>query len=540
MQTNNENQFLDSKTIWAIVLIGIFWFGWQQYLGKKYPQPVKTETEQASGAPTSAPTGEVATTPSATNTNIEQKTVAPESVSANETLKEFNLDKLAFKISSYGMGIREVKLNEYKDRKGENIILALSDNKSVFSTSVNDDPNPLIFDVQESAPGTYVGTASYKDMTISKTIKVDPTQYTFSTSVVVQNAKTSLTSVNTFITENKLVVESSSFLMPSFENQEFVTKNIEGVNRDIITHSKERIFSNHKESSLIALSSQYFATAYLDKSLVTPDIKTISEVTGNTAQAIISYPVITPKDNFEVNFIGYIGPKSISTLNSIDPEFVEVINLGYFSSIGRPLLKTMKWFYGYVGNWGIAIILLTILVRMVVLPFNMMSYKSMKAMQKVQPFIQALREKHKNDPQTLNREMMSLMKDHKVNPLGGCLPMLLQFPIFIALYQVFGNSIELYQAPFMGWIHDLSLKDPFYILPVLMGISMYFQQKLTPTTMDPMQAKIMMFMPVVFSLMMISLPSGLTLYIFVSTLFAIIQQYIFTRDTTTNTKAVKA
>ena len=132
------------------------------------------------------------------------------------------------------------------------------------------------------------------------------------------------------------------------------------------------------------------------------------------------------------------------------------------------------------------------------------------------------------------------MRDNKVNPLGGCLPMLLQMPVFFALYQCLGQSIELYQAPFFGWIHDLSLKDPFYVLPILMGISMYIQQKITPTTMDPAQAKIMQFLPVVFSLMMVSLPSGLTLYIFVSTLFGIIQQQIFMKDRKSASNAQEA
>ena len=151
-------------------------------------------------------------------------------------------------------------------------------------------------------------------------------------------------------------------------------------------------------------------------------------------------------------------------------------------------------------------------------------------MQKIQPLIAELRERYKDKPQQLNTEMMDLMRKNKVNPVGGCLPMLLQLPVFFALYQVLGQSIELYKAPFMFWIKDLSAMDPYFVLPVLMGISMYIQQKITPSTMDPMQAKVLQFMPILFSLMMISLPSGLTLYIFVSTFFGIVQQYIFMKD----------
>jgi YidC/Oxa1 family membrane protein insertase len=149
----------------------------------------------------------------------------------------------------------------------------------------------------------------------------------------------------------------------------------------------------------------------------------------------------------------------------------------------------------------------------------------MKAMQRLQPQIAALKEKYKDEPAKMQQEQMTLFKTHKVNPMGGCLPMLVQLPVFIALYAVLGNSIELFQAPFFGWIQDLSTKDPYYIYPVLMGVSMFVQQKLTPAVgMDPAQQKVMMFMPVLFSGMMINLPSGLTMYIFVSTLLGIFQQ----------------
>jgi YidC/Oxa1 family membrane protein insertase len=190
----------------------------------------------------------------------------------------------------------------------------------------------------------------------------------------------------------------------------------------------------------------------------------------------------------------------------------------------------MKAFYTVVGNWGLAIICLTLLVRLCVLPFAMMSAKSMKAMQKIQPLLQTLREKYKDDPMALNRETMALMKEHKANPIGGCLPMLLQIPVFFALYRVIGSSIELYHSPFYGWIHDLSSADKFYVLPILMGGTMFLQQKMTPTTMDPAQAKIMAFLPLIFILFMLQLPSGLTLYMTVSAIFGIVQQFFFLRD----------
>jgi YidC/Oxa1 family membrane protein insertase len=194
------------------------------------------------------------------------------------------------------------------------------------------------------------------------------------------------------------------------------------------------------------------------------------------------------------------------------------------------LLRLLKFLNQFTHNWGVAIILLTLVVRLLVLPFNLMSYRSMKKMQMIQPKLKLLRERYKDDPAALNRETMNLMKAEKVNPLGGCLPMFLQMPVFFALYQVLGQSVELYKAPFIFWIQDLSQKDPYYVLPVLLGITLFIQHKITPTTMDPQQAKIMMWMPLIFSLFTLGLPAGLTLYIFISTLFGVIQQQIFMKD----------
>ena len=238
--------------------------------------------------------------------------------------------------------------------------------------------------------------------------------------------------------------------------------------------------------------------------------------------------------SFNLNYTTFAGPKSFNTLQTIDEDLTQVIDYGMFSFIAKPILWLLKFLQTFIGNWGLAIIVLTIIVRLIVMPFNVYSYKSMKVMQKLQPEMNRIRERYKDksaeEKLQMNAEIMGLMKTHKANPLGGCLPMLLQLPVFIALYAVLGQSIELYQAPFGLWIHDLSLRDPFFVLPVLMGITMFVQQKITPSTMDPAQAKIMMWMPVIFAFFMISLPSGLTLYIFVSTLFGIIQQFIFMRD----------
>ena len=203
------------------------------------------------------------------------------------------------------------------------------------------------------------------------------------------------------------------------------------------------------------------------------------------------------------------------------------VDFGFFGILGVPILRMLQWIYRYAPNYGVGIILLTFLLRIVTFPLQYKSFKSMKKMQQITPDLQKLREKFKDDPQRMQRETMALFKQAGANPLGGCLPLLLQMPILIAFYQVLYNSVELVGAPFIWWITDLSVKDPFYVFPVLCTVSMFLHQKLTPTaTTDPTQKKILLFMPFFFGIIMKDLPSGLVLYIIVSTLLGIIQQLL--------------
>jgi YidC/Oxa1 family membrane protein insertase len=235
---------------------------------------------------------------------------------------------------------------------------------------------------------------------------------------------------------------------------------------------------------------------------------------------------LTVKEKPEARtFTLYAGPKSFSLLQSYGHGLEQMVDYGWFGILAKPMFWLMKQFYSFTGNYGIAIILLTIVVRILLFYPSLKSAMSMEEMKKIQPQILALREKYKKDPAKMNTEMMKLYKDHKVNPVGGCLPMLLQLPFFVALYNVLSVSIELRHASFIPfWIKDLSVFDPFYILPVLMGLSMILTMKMTSSTADPQQAKIMMFMNIAFIFMFAWLPAGLLLYITLSNVLSIVQQ----------------
>lgn len=225
------------------------------------------------------------------------------------------------------------------------------------------------------------------------------------------------------------------------------------------------------------------------------------------------------------SFAIYAGPKAYPILKSYGKGLEQLVDYGWFGILARPMFWLMNQFFAVTKNYGIAIILLTIVVRILLFYPSLKSAAAMEEMKALQPQINALREKYKKDPQKMNQEMMKLYKEHKVNPVGGCLPMLLQLPFFVALYNVLNVSIELRQASFIPfWISDLSAHDPFYILPILMGVSMIFTMKMTSTSVDPQQAKIMMYMNIAFIFLFAWLPAGLLLYITLSNVLSIIQQ----------------
>jgi YidC/Oxa1 family membrane protein insertase len=273
--------------------------------------------------------------------------------------------------------------------------------------------------------------------------------------------------------------------------------------------------------------------------------------TGRATVAVKATPTIAPGQAWEGSVVVYAGPKEYERLKALGLE--GTINFGGFPLprkwgglpmewLGVPILLLMNWTYKHVGNYGVAIILLTVVSKVLFYPLTVKSMRSMRAMQALQPQVNALRSKYQKDPQALQRETLALYKKHRVNPMGGCLPMIAQVPIFYALYLALSVSVELQNSPFLCfghlfgvdlWICDLAAHDPTYVLPVLMGITMFVQQRMTPTMGDPRQAKMMLFMPIIFTFMFLNLPSGLVLYWTVSNVLQILQQKLMDRPART-------
>ena len=226
----------------------------------------------------------------------------------------------------------------------------------------------------------------------------------------------------------------------------------------------------------------------------------------------------------------YAGPKDQYRLKEISPYLDLSVDYGWLWWIAQPLFWLLTQFYALVGNWGVAIILLTVLIKAAFFKLSAASYKSMANMRRVQPKLVEIRERYADDKQKQSQAMMDLYKKEKINPMGGCLPILVQMPVFIGLYWMLMESVELRHAPFMLWITDLSVMDPYFVLPLLMGASMWFMQKLNPPPPDPMQAKIMQWMPVMFTFFFLWFPAGLVLYWLVNNILSIAQQWVITRQ----------
>ena len=266
----------------------------------------------------------------------------------------------------------------------------------------------------------------------------------------------------------------------------------------------------------IASVDRYFTTLFFEKK---QSLSTI--VDGDMKKNPIPY--VYAKGELELG--GYIGPKDYGILQSIQPSLKNVIEYGMMTFFAKPLFLLLNFLHQYIGNWGWAIIVLTIIVKLILYPLSFKGMVSMQKLKELTPKMKEIQEKYKGDPQKLQAHMMQLYKKHGANPLGGCLPLIIQIPIFYSIYRVLYNSVELKSAEFILWIHDLSAMDPFFVLPILMGASMFLQQHLTPSGItDPMQAKVFKMLPVIFTVFLIFFPAGLVLYWTINNILSILQQ----------------
>jgi YidC/Oxa1 family membrane protein insertase len=513
-----EQQDLNKRLILALALSFFVFVGYSYLFPPATPQVVEQNTSVSSPV---APTATTKTTP--TPSAGQANNNAPVTTSNVSLLATVESNTFKMSIDTFGrISQYELLEDKYKDAEGNNLhILGVQEVKPLevrFSdVALNEEAfkTPYTYsgsaDVDvKSAAQTLTLTQKLSSVTITKKITIEPTgAYTVDVTTSVPAAY--------FITPgHRPMADTSMYMLVRGAL-------VKGADDVILTVEDKKAEGDEtvKNAKIASAFDRYVATMFynFDKGM---NVSILKQADDN--------PLIFVEGTQNLHLGGYIGPKEYHTLKAINPELTDAIEFGFFTFLSRPFFKVLLWIHGLIGNWGWAIILFTLLVKLILFP---LSYKGMMSMQKLKdlaPKIKEMKEKHKGDPAKMNAQMMEMYKKNGANPMGGCLPMLLQIPVFFALYRVLLNADELQGAAWIhGWIENLAIADPYYILPVLMGVSMWFQQKITPNNFtDPLQEKIFQWFPVIMAGMFIIMPfpSGLVLYWVVNNLFTIGQQYV--------------
>lgn len=528
---------MDKKLILAIVLSIIVLIGFNVYFANQTAKQKPIESKEIQKEEIVSP---VEKQKEVSQTVKESKSTKKKEFEEKDV--EVNTDLLKVVFTTKGAKIKNWILKNYKESDGKLIDLAGGLNIDVNNTSEFEYKCIAIVVSEagyiERVPFTYTS----KDLRITKEFLFKDDSYKVDCSVKIENLSNKEVKVNNFLISlgpglgsPEKIEEFEELVVSTFIDDKIKKDKIKKIKEDII---------NRGDISWIAISKKFFVASIIVKdtlqasSIIKREFIKGKDADIPTATASLKIPDFTiaresslvrpSADAKTFNFVVYAGPSILENLREL--KIHKVLDFGWFSGLGVLLLITLKFFYKLVQNYGLAIILLTILIKAILWWPTNKSMKSMKSMQKLQPHMSALKEKYKNNSQQLNQEVLKLYKGHKVNPLGGCLPMILQIPIFYALYMILVNAVELKDAPFYFWIRDLSVKDPYYVLPILMGITMLIQQKMTPTA-DPNQAKMMMILPIVFTFMFINLPAGVVFYWVVQNILSIIQQFYINKQT---------
>jgi len=449
--------------------------------------------------------------------------------------------------STRGGALRSLKLKNYRTVTGpEGVEVEMVSLKGEMTyplttgfidSTVETDPNVLFEADRERLtlsenrdPGKLTFSWTYPgEIKIEKVYTFHPDRYLFDLDFTIQNLSDGVIRQTGFISWNQYVDPNREQDTYGFDGPVYSFK--EKVDTLAVKKIKTPVTVG-PDVSWGGYESKYFMAALISQQ---PSLTSLvlSKDGGNVVSVNLEGPrnVVPPQQAGSFRYSLYVGPKDHGILKSVGVGLENAIDFGsWIKWLALPLLTALKFIYGFVHNYGVAIIILTLFVKIIFWPLGNISYRSMKGMQKLQPKITELREKFKDDKARLNQEVMSLYKIHKVNPMSGCLPIFIQIPVFFGLYKALLYSIELRHAPFFFWISDLSAKDPLYITPILMGATMFLQQRMTPSAGNEMQQKMMMWMPVVFTFLFLNFPSGLVLYWLFNNILSIGQQYYVNRQ----------
>lgn len=477
----------------AVVLSGIVLFGWQYYFAPQTNENTLKSTVKEEVAAQSATPAAATAAPQAPATLGAAQAAPVAVVATSSTLKNKDFE---FTMNN------DLSITEMKNPNSVFSFNSLTDSSTPLRVQVvneNGAPVEVLFQMEQQGENKLVGRNATLGVTLTATL--------------LENGKVDVNLASDRPHKFRFLFDAKPKKLDNGQVRHFA---VYANDVKFITVDDDNDGDGSIKWMGVDFNYHLFALVFKDK-------QAAKYKTTEAGQMTVELPSATQNISFDLVFT----KKNYDALIALGDNLHLSVDFGFFAVLAVPILRGLQWFYRYIPNYGVAIILLTILIRLITFPLQYKSFKSMKKMQLIQPELQKLKDKYKDEPQKMQKETMELFKKAGANPLSGCLPLLLQMPFFFAIYRVLYSAVELVGAPFYWWISDLSIHDPFYVLPILMGLSMFAQQKLTPqTSVDPTQQKIMLLMPVIFAFIMKSLPAGLVLYIFVSTVVGILQQVI--------------
>lgn len=539
---------MDSKRFPIFIILAmLILIGWEQLFPTPKPQPAQqtvsseTDTRQAASATAATPLGETA--PIVVQTDVFDAVIDEKSGDLRGlTLARYNAaenENERFVLLADGKPFSYAAQSELIGTDGSNILSGVSFSAAQKQYTMQGD----ILEVRLSAP-------EHNGLQVDKVYTFHKNSYLMNVRFDVANRSGETVKLATAykVLRDNSAPEGEGWLMKSYhgpmlytpDSGEFEKVAYGDLDDDFATGKDTAEYQRKASGGYVGMIQHYFVTSWI----MQPENGANICESGNCAIEIKRRPdhlysagVNTAavdiqagaSHSFSANL--YAGPQVTDTLKNVAPEFELTKDYGRVHIFAAPLFALLKWLHGLVGNWGWAIVLLTVIVKIILYPLNDKAYRSMAKMRAVAPKLEAIKKKFPKpeDRMALQQAMMQLYRDEKINPLGGCLPMLLQMPIFIGLYWMIFLSVELRQAPWLGWITDLSRPDPYFVLPLIMAATMWFQTTLNPPPSDPMQAQMMKIMPLVFSVMFFFFPSALVLYYVVNNLLTIAQQWYINR-----------
>ncbi|MGL4767472.1 MAG: membrane protein insertase YidC [Formosimonas sp.] len=493
-------------------------------------------------------TAQVAQSEQKTADNAAVTPVSTQSVAPKGDVITLENDVLRLKINTEGGVVQFAELLQYKNSHDgkSNVLLLNSDAQNLYlarsglankelglnhkTTFTSTAPSAVLTQGQDSVSVTL--SAQNNGVTLRKVYTLKRGSYSVDVSHEVDNASSAAIAPNVYLEiarDASQIGDSvfySTFTGPVIYNEDNKFKKI--TFEDIAKDGAKGQFTEKADNGWVGLVQHYFVSAWvvndkMERQFYTNTVQT-APVAAYSVGEILSLGSVEPAAKKQISAQFYVGPQDQDTLATVAKGLDLSVDYGWLTMISKPLYALLAFLQSFISNWGWTIIAMTLLVKLVLFPLNAASFKSMAKMKVLAPRLKALQEQYGDDKMKLNQAMMALYKEEKVNPAGGCLPMLAQMPIFIGFYYVLQAAVEMRGAPWVGWIKDLSTPDPYYILPVLMIVTMLIQTKLNPKPADPLQAKMMTWMPLMFGFTFLFFPSGLVLYWVVSNIFSIVQQ----------------